>query len=339
MAMDSKAVFARRVVQLGCKEFQGKFEENGWATFGEFAFATTYVPGHAEDGTFDRDITEKITDDKTHVKRNVFRRLFFEAYTMAIADMKRRVEGKTDSEAPRKLPVAEREDRYDRQQERLKCLKLRGQLECADALVDKAIAMFDENMIAYIPWDACLSKDAEASSLKFIKELRPDANGFLKEFFTTASGSADVSSDLLLKYALTRRGLALDQAELMTFETHELLVDLFFEEYLRPALPGYRRVTVEQLNRADVEMFRMLRERTRGGVQALDSGSKPLDAAMEKVLDSTKVRMLLMPLGGGSSQGQGGQQHRREVPEQTKNDQRIRRTRTRRRGRSSQEGS
>lgn len=222
---------------------------------------------------------------------------------MAIADVKRRVE-KGDSDAPRKMPQPERTERHRRQRDRLKGLQLTGPLECSDSLIDKAVAIYDNNELTYLSWDMLTSKDDEEKSIKHIKELKADSEGYVKEFHRTKADSADTSSDLLLKFALTGRGLAMDQAEVLTFESHKKIINLLIGEMMRPALPGYSKVKVEQLLRADQQIFKMLREVTRDdGVQSIGGRVKPLDEQVDEVIKSSAVTLLLAPLRGGSHGG------------------------------------
>ena len=69
---------------------------------------------------------------------------------------------------------------------------------------------------------------------------------------------------------------------------------------MRPALPGHLRVNNEKLHRADVEIFRKLRELTRDGFHATGP-VKPIDELVDKVLDSENVRMMLLPIRGSAA--------------------------------------
>ena len=306
MALDSSAVFQQRLVQLGLDAFKVQFTNEGWTTMGEFAFSAAFSPGNADETVFNTQVVAKILGDAGHVKRVAVKRLFYESYTMMVSEMKHKVE-RTDGEPPRKLPAPEREARRLSQQEKLSGLEIKGPLECSDALVDKAVAMYDENLLRYVPWEACTDREAELQGLKTIKEYKPDNNGFMREHLRHDEPSASVSSDLLLKMALTRRGLALDQALVMSFKMHEKIVNLFFGEMMRAPPPGYSRVSVNQVLRADIEIFKKLQELTRSGVQATGAGVRPVDDHVVRVIESAAVQLLLLPLKGGStSSGSGG---------------------------------
>ena len=92
MSLDSEAVFNERMVALGLQEHTEKFHKLGWKTYGSLAFATSFVPGRTEDERFLKDIVEAGLGDSDHHHKGALRRLFFESYTLAAADLKRKVE-------------------------------------------------------------------------------------------------------------------------------------------------------------------------------------------------------------------------------------------------------
>ena len=65
--------------------------------------------------------------------------------------------------------------------------------------------------------------------------------------------------------------------------------------------PGYRQVSIQQLVRADREMFRIMCDKARTGIKVTAAGLRPCDKACEDALVSAKVTMLLLPLQGGPS--------------------------------------
>ena len=64
----------------------------GWDTLGNFAFSCSYVPGSPDDASFISGVVVPILGDD-HTKAAALRRLFFEAYTIAAADLKWTVQG------------------------------------------------------------------------------------------------------------------------------------------------------------------------------------------------------------------------------------------------------
>ena len=74
MAMDSKAVFAQRVGELGLGSFSNEFTAKGWDTHGNFAFASTYVPGAADDSKFVDQVVVPLLAAADHVNEAAERR-------------------------------------------------------------------------------------------------------------------------------------------------------------------------------------------------------------------------------------------------------------------------
>ena len=145
MSLESRATFRERVLTLGLEEFLPRFETLGWLTYGELAFATSFVPGTSDDDRFVTDVGIKIlTGSAEDVRANTnlprVRRLFYEAYALAAADLKRRVEGHAD-DGPRKVAPAEREERRAATAKRLVGVRLENEADISDRLLDHAIQM------------------------------------------------------------------------------------------------------------------------------------------------------------------------------------------------------
>ena len=78
MALESEAVFVSWITKLGLELFMPKFKELGWATAGEFVFASSYTPGHPNPEKFDEEVVAKLFVDNggaQHPKRAAVRRL------------------------------------------------------------------------------------------------------------------------------------------------------------------------------------------------------------------------------------------------------------------------
>ena len=300
-AIESKAVFAARALALGIDaQTLTAMEALGWTTLGSFAFSCSYVPGQADDAAFKVDVLTALFGNPVNRLAAPLRRLYFEAYTLSAHDMKNKLE-RTGEDPPRKIPLPEREARFNKLSLRLKGVKLTGSSEPAHALVDTISQMIEDGTLKYIPWSDCQSRDKEIVSQKRDKHWQPDARGMMKEVATSSMAPADTTTDLKLTQALFRRGIACDLAQLMSFETHEKLAQVLLDSLEEEPMPGYCNVTLAQLQRADQEIFRLLATKTRAGLGPDINGFKPLEVHMQSVLDHTRVRVLLMPLPSGKS--------------------------------------
>ena len=99
-ALDSRAVFQARARSFGLEDEDiTALSANGWDTLGNFAFSCAYVPGSPDESAFlDKVVTPVLGADSP--KAAALRRLFFEAYTMAAADLRWSVGNKSAGSPP-----------------------------------------------------------------------------------------------------------------------------------------------------------------------------------------------------------------------------------------------
>ncbi|CAE8741817.1 unnamed protein product, partial [Polarella glacialis] len=299
--LDSEAVFRARALAIGLQEQEVlRAVSSGWKTFAAFAFSCNHTPGSADETSFNV-MAVKVVGGTAGVPEanrvHVVRRLFFEAFTLAAADLRRKVDS-TDADAPRKLAAPERASRYAGQVAKLIGLVLEDELECSHALIDLAIQSYEDDVLTYIPWASCATRSQELMGVKKDPFLKTDANGTLKLALVDDRSVANLSTDLRIHRALQRRGLAYDQAMIVDFHTHEKWVQVLLAALARVPPEGYTEVKLEQLVNADKELFRKILSRTRAGIKVAANGSKPVQAAMLALADDVDVRHFLTPLPG-----------------------------------------
>ena len=166
-SLDSKPYFASRAMAVG---FAGaslqSFVDAGIDTLAGFAFFCTYQPGSSDDTTL-VEATKKVLS-VGEVPLNVLssvRRLFYEAHTMYVSDLKQRVTA-TDEDAPKKVPTAERAARHKEQKRRLTGLLLEGDLECSYGLLDLVMQQYEQNEAKYLQLSVCTSREQEQGGIK-----------------------------------------------------------------------------------------------------------------------------------------------------------------------------
>ena len=232
----------------------------------------------------------------------VVRRLFFEAYTLAAADLRSRVDRRED-DAPRKLALPERSQRNRDQALRLAGVTMDGEREVSHALVDVVVQLSEDNQLRYIRWEKCTKRDAELMGVKADPVWKPDASGLIRESKVSEVLSADTSTDLLLRNALQRRSLAFDNCRLVAYSVFERWTDILLDAYLSPAIGGHQRVSIEQLHRADLQLFKLAMHETKDGVRMRSDGTFPVEEAIKAGMVAPEVRLCLQPLQGGSGSG------------------------------------
>ena len=311
--MDSEATFAERLQSIGLAGISQKFTDAGWSTFATFAFATSAVPGASDPHTakaFDDEVMVPLFGSATHIDKAKVRRLHFEAYTFAAADMTMRM-SRTDDDPPRRMTNAERETRWSLLVGRLAPgMTLIGIYEPSHAIINTCAEIYDSNVLRYVEWAECTQRSQELNGIKSEPMWKVDpVSKCLKAIDVPVPGKADWKGDnLLLKATLQRRGLALDMAGLMSFEVHETLVDMIFTKLVEEPPHGYAHPTINQLHDADREIWTQLCNLTRKGVKPDLAGVRPMEANFQKLLDSPRVAMIVMghKLGGGAGSSGGG---------------------------------
>ena len=225
----------------------------------------------------------------------LLKRLFVEAYTMAAHDVQTRTEG-ADPDEPRRMPNAEREYRLKVLQDKLPGLRLEGELQPSFHLIDLCSSMFESGQVTYIPWEKCTKREAEASGAKIEKIWKPDSEGRIRETTTTHPPRADAGTDLLLRYALQRRGLALEIACVCDYNVHELWVQVLLDALLQPAPPGYVKVSVSQLKMADEKAWQLIGRSCRNGLRWTTGEEPPFEKALKLTMYDPAIRLIMMPL-------------------------------------------
>ena len=127
--LDSVPTFKARAAAVGIStECIGFLTTAGISTLGNLAYASSSQPGQGDDLRFQEVIVGAYVRAVTAGELSSVRRLWFEAHTVAIAEIRDPVERHSE-DAPRRIPIHERTARSERQ--RLKCpgLRIQGPLE------------------------------------------------------------------------------------------------------------------------------------------------------------------------------------------------------------------
>ena len=302
--IESAAVFESRALAIGISQATLTALTNaGLDTFGKYAFSCSYQPGSSDEAPL-KDLLTTVLGAEPNVGTFApLWRLYFEAHTLALSDMRQRVERRED-EAPRKLPVPERAVRLDKQKRRLTGLKLEGSLLPSHGLVDKICQQMEDSQLKYVAIQECTSRDQELVGVKKLQQVSLDSSGNLKVGSTEASVKTDLSTDMKVREAFMRRSLAYDQCGMVSCESLDSWTDKLFRAMDREPPKGYRKVSLDQVLAADKELWTLVAESTSAGVAPLPDGTKPVDDAINMLKNSAEVSFLLLPLPSGSSASQ-----------------------------------
>ncbi|CAK9011251.1 unnamed protein product, partial [Durusdinium trenchii] len=162
--------------------------------------------------------------------------------------------------------------------------------------------MYEENRLSYIELSKCTHKEQEVlvAGSKEDRQLSIDATGNVKIKDKELKLEADLSSDLLVRQAMQRRGLAFDQGNILSYLMHDRWIEKVFDARLENPPDGYGRITHQQVINADRRLFVKLAEATRSGIQ-LTAGGRPVELAFEAAMNHPDVLHLLQPMPVASS--------------------------------------
>eukprot|EP00435_Cladocopium_sp_Y103_P041572 s3385_g11.t1 len=269
---------------------------NGVNTLAKFAFCSAYVPGNSDESAFVNAIQNAIGHPPTVGELATLRRLFHEAYGLTAAELRSSVE-RVEDQPIKKLAQPERADRLAKQQAKLKGLRIEGKMEPSDRLCDLANAIYEENRLQHIEISRCTSKEQEVlcSTQKDDKHVSVDTSGNVRIKDKESKIDADLSTDMLTRLAFVRRGLALDQANVLDYLEHDRWVERLFDCKVSSQPDGYAKISMQQIINADRKLFVKLAELTRTGIQLTGTG-RPLDLVFKKAMDHPDVLHLLQPL-------------------------------------------
>ncbi|CAE7800914.1 unnamed protein product, partial [Symbiodinium sp. KB8] len=145
--------------------------------------------------------------------------LLFEAGTFVVAELRSSVAG--DDDGTRKLTHQERSSRMSALRAKLGAWPITGSFEPSNALIDLAFSMVADGAVKYLAPSRCSSREAEVVSDKKDETLfRLEAASF-KAARKPPNIRVDVSSELRLYQAFSRRGVALEVANICSFAAHE----------------------------------------------------------------------------------------------------------------------
>ncbi len=144
------------------------------ATLAQLAYAGTMPGTPLTDGAFANVVRPAVA--LTVSELTAFKRLAFEAQTIAISNVWLAVQG-TDESAGRKLAPQERVVKLAEQSVRLQGLEHSGQLEPAFWLYDQFTTMRESDELKYIAPNRCLTRQQELSGNRPDKQIKSDDKG------------------------------------------------------------------------------------------------------------------------------------------------------------------
>ena len=155
--------------------------------------------------------------------------------------------------------------------------------------------MMADQAIRHIPLNRCSSREQEVSNVKRDENLFRLENAALRLAVKPQPLKVDLSTELRVAQALSRRGLALEMAGVASFQVHEEYSRSLLEHLHRPPPPKFDPPRIDSLLRADREMWIRVSEQVKSDFTG-PGKSGVVDSAIQTWQHSMQVAYFLVPV-------------------------------------------
>ena len=328
--VDSTASFEKR-----CNELQNGLHQTlcdaGINTFSSLAFAVGTPQSAPPDDDMQRFADRLMGGPASLAELSVIKRIHFEAVTLVMVDLQKHSASQDLSEPGRSLPFVEKQRRLMMQQERITGISHKHEQQASHALIDACFQMIESGSLVYIAPSKCGSRDHEIQqdAKAKQKQLVTIEQGALKAVASPSLPVVDIGTEMRLMYALQRRGLAFDLVSLMSWDVHSEWCNKLFRALMADTIPNFSPISLDQLLRADQELFVLLAAEYTGTLKpAAVDADPPLDEEVRRLMNDPRINVHLTPVqrvekrnvnttappNSTSPKGNGNKRARNEAP-------------------------
>ena len=298
--LDSIPVFKARMLSAGVSSGAvQRFIDRGIDTLARLAYSSASQPGTGDETQFIEVVSNALgvnaPADIPLGELSSIRRCWFEAHTVAVSEIRSRVE-RTEGSEPLKMPVPERELRLREQQNRLPGISITSNIEPSHQLVGFVNQLRSDEILKYIDPAKCTSREQEIRGVKKETFLKQSPDGTVKVVPVEEKLSADLNGEFRIRLALQRRSLAMDLVKIATYQAVESYHDYLFQLLLSDVPDTHERISLQQIIKADKSVFTKMTEICRAGISQRPDGSYPIDLAIKEALRDPIVLASLSPL-------------------------------------------
>jgi hypothetical protein len=258
------------------------------------AFAVNGQPGQLDPARFQSLVEVVCPRGATMGVQASLKQLAYESLTVAVAAIKQRVE--TPDEASKPLPPQEKDQRLRDLKARINGFVIAGDYEPAHCVIDAFAAMLEEGVMKFFPLSRCVSRELELQAVRSDKQVVMLEGQQLHLKTKNPELSSELGNELRVHHAFIRRGLALDMANLASYEMHERVMREFMSHLTRAVPMGFKGPTIEAVLRADKELWTRVADEVRSELRPDGDGKLPVDKALDKLYMSPSVLFHLLPL-------------------------------------------
>lgn len=141
-----------------------------------------------------------------------------------------------------------------------------GDYEPGYCVIDAFASMLEEGVLKVYPLSKCISREQELQSVRADKQVVLLENQHLQVKPKGAELTADLGNELRVHLAFVRKGLALDMANLASYEVHENVMRELVGHLTRTPPPGFRGPSIESILRTDKELWTRVADKVRSNL-------------------------------------------------------------------------
>lgn len=296
--IDSEAAFQQRCSELSTTglDLHALLRAQNITCFSELAFSCGAPNKAPTDDEFRALATQVLGAGYTAGQQSLLRRIHFEAATFVLSQLKSSVSGDA-TDGSKKLPFAEKQARYEKVRTRIPGFLVQGETEPSHALLDKCQMIYDTGAITWIAPSMCTKRDAEVQAAPRDSQqvVRIESQTLKVNTEGPKIEDADHGTEIKLQWCFQRRGVALEMCEMVSWNTSQKWLAAMFAAYATDPPPGFSKVGLQQLVAADKAMWTIL-ARELSTVKPDQTGARPLDGAIEKLMHDPRVTMYMLSL-------------------------------------------
>ena len=292
--VESEAHFRKRCQEIGLSDRGlAAVIAAGYSNLGQLAFASGQPGQPLNEAEFQRFAQNVLGGLATMADTSTLKRLVFEGQTVLLAQLRDQVVN-PDAATTRRLPAIERSTKMQNLKARLAGVVIEKALEPNYALLDAVAQQWEAKQLAYLSPEKCSSREWEITMSKTSKQLSIDSDKLLVKSEQSVPDQ-QVSTEMQVFEALRRSGIALAFTDSLTWEVHERYLQRLFQHMRNDAPEGYVKTTLQQVLRADRDVFLHMIQRDVSMRRAPDN-TLPMDTAIMEAVSSYEVGFSLMPL-------------------------------------------
>ena len=158
--------------------------------------------------------------------------------------------------------------------------------------------MLENNSVIWISPSKCSKRESEIqlSATKEKSSVIAVEQHTLKVTAAEDVVKVDHSTELQLQWALQRRGIALDQCRLIDWDVHQRWIQYLLGLLTKAVPDGYTKIKMEQLLKADRELFLVMAQEVQQTGERLNDTPSPMNQAMPRLMTDPRITMHLLPL-------------------------------------------